>query len=476
MSQSLDSTPISKVNIVPLFKAAISKWAEDKVPKLAGSLAYFTVLSLAPLLVVTIKVIGMIFGAEAAKGQVQHQISSLAGPEVAKAVQDAIVAAGKPGAGIPATIISILIAIWGASGVFGELQDSLNTIWDVKPKPGLGIMGWIRARFVSMAMVLGIAFLLLVSMFVSTMLGAVSSGLMSRLTGGDGMIAKIVAYFLDFVISTAVITVLFSAIFKLLPDVKIRWREVWPGGLLTAVLFQLGKYGLSWYLSTFAPGSAFGAAGSLVALLLWCYYSAFILYYGAEFTRVYAQRRGSGIKPQEHAMRMTEVERTLRGMPHKETVAAAARGQTVDGPRPPRGVPVDRGHVIQLPPSVPQLQRRKWQYGGAGLLLGAAATAALGTWLAEQQSQSLAGSRKPRRRDIAASQLDERLDRIQAKVGDVKRFERKVRAQRVYDQVQAIGDHLIQYQRRARKPEPVYRELGREFVEGFRRGYRKKET
>jgi hypothetical protein len=281
----------------------------------------------------------------------------------------------------------------------------------------------------------------------------------------------IIAFFLDFVISTAVITVLFSAIFKLLPDVKLRWRDVWPGGLLTAILFQVGKYGLSWYLAKFAPGSAFGAAGSLVALLVWCYYSAFILYFGAEFTKVYAQRRGSGVKPDEHAMRMTEVERTQRGLPHKQTVAAAARGQTVDGPRPARGVPVDRGHVLQLPPSVPRLQRKKWQFGGAGLILGAAA-GALGPYFAEQQLQNPSIRGKPRRRDFAAAMLDERLDRVEAKVADVKRFEHKVRAQRVYDHVQAIGDRMLQYERQAQQPEPVYREWGREFIKGFRRGYR----
>jgi hypothetical protein len=158
-------------------------------------------------------------------------------------------------------------------------------------------------------------------------------------------------------------------------------------------------------------------------------------------------------------------------VPHKETVAAAARGQTVDGPRPPRGVPVDRGHVLQLPAGVPQLQRRKWQFGGAGLILGAAA-GALGTYFAEQQVQSPNGLRTPRRRDLTAASLDERLDHVEEKIGDVKRFEHKVRAQRVYDHVQAIGDQLIEYQRRARNPEPAYRDWGRQFVEGFRRGYR----
>jgi len=275
-----------------IVKQAFSEWSEDKVPKLSASLAFFSMLALAPMIVISLKLLSVFLGAKAASGQLQNQVSAMAGQQVAQGIQTTMQAANKPGSGIIATVISVVIALWGAASLFGELQDSFNTIWEVKPKPNQGIMAWIKNRFFSMTMVMGVAFMLLVSMFVSTMITGVSGWFIGHIFGTDGTASKVIAFLIDFVVSTGIITVLFATMFKYLPDVKIEWHDVWVGGLVTAVLFQIGKYVLGVYLGKAAPGSAYGAAGSLVALLIWVYYSGFILYFGAEFTQVYARKGG----------------------------------------------------------------------------------------------------------------------------------------------------------------------------------------
>ena len=288
-------------DIWPLAKETFSQWMEDKVPKMAAALAYYTAISIAPLLVITIKVLGMMLGPKAASHQLQGELASLTDPRIADALQGAIEKAGAPGAGTWATIISIIVALFGASGVFAELQDSLNTIWEVRPKPNRGIMGMIRDRFLSITMVLGVAFLLLVSMFISTMITGVSGMIMSHILGKESVVAHAIAIFLDICISTAVVSVLFAAIFKMLPDVEIDWPDVGMGALVTAILFQIGKYGLGIYLTKATPESAYGVAGSLVAVLIWVYYSSQILFFGAEFTKVYADEYGSRIVPSKNA-------------------------------------------------------------------------------------------------------------------------------------------------------------------------------
>jgi membrane protein len=320
-------------SIWPLLKRTFNEWFEDKVPKMSAALAYYVAVSLAPLLVIIVKVVGVVFGPKAAAGQLHGQIASLAGPQVAEATQEAIVKAGHPGSGTLATILSIIVAMFAASGVFGELQDSLNTIWEVRPKPDRGIMGTIGDRFFSMTMVLGCAFLLLVSMAASTVLTRISDGLLGMLFGTDGRTAMIIGYAIDFWFSFAVITVVFAAIYKVLPDAQIGWRDVWLGAIVTAILFQIGKYGLSLYLAKAAPGSAYGAAGSFVALLLWVCYSAYILFLGAEFTQVYANEYGTRIVPSANAEPLTEEMRRQAGIPHDEPKMVTRQGLTSSQPR-----------------------------------------------------------------------------------------------------------------------------------------------
>ena len=338
--------------IWPLTKRTFNEWLEDKVPKMSAALAYYITVSLAPLLVITLKVVGVFFGAKAASTQVHDQIASLTGGQIANAMQDIIARAGQPGSGTIATILSIVIALFGASGVFGELQDSLNTIWEVRPKPNRGIWGIIRDRFLSMTMVLGCAFLLLVSMFISTAITGVSGALLHSIFGGDGMTTKIIGFIIDLIISTAVITALFAAIFKVLPDVKISWGDVAMGAFVTAVLFQIGKYALGVYFAKAAPGSAYGAAGSIVALLLWVCYSGYILFFGAEFTQVYANEYGTRIVPSKNAEPLTEDMRRQAGIPHDQPKATTREGLTSsrpEGARPATGA-APKPHPQPMPP------------------------------------------------------------------------------------------------------------------------------
>jgi membrane protein len=293
--------------IVALFKNTASEWIQDKCPQLGAALAYFTVFSLAPLVLVLLAVFGLIFGgSDQAQHKITEQLQYLIDPSGIKVIQDIAANASKPKAGIIATTIGVVLALFGASGVFGQLQEALNTIWGVKPKPGGGVMGFIRTRFLSFAMVGGVCFLLLVSLTVETVLRGFSAYLKNVMPGGD-----ILALTLFLLFDVAVVISLFAMIFRYLPDAKIAWRDVWIGATLTAVLFALGKFILGLYLGSGAAGSAYGAASSLITLLLWIYYAAQILLFGAEFTQVYANTYGTRVEPQEYAVKVEITEKVV---------------------------------------------------------------------------------------------------------------------------------------------------------------------
>lgn len=298
---------IGKMNMrlkdgVRLIKGTIAEWQEDNVPVLAAALAYYTVFSLAPLLLIAIAIAGLVFGEEAARGELVRQIQGLVGKEGAEAIQSMIQNAHKPGSGgTLATIIGVVLLMFGASGVFGQLQSALNTIWEVKPKPGQGIRSFLVSRFLSFAMVLVIGFLLLVSLLLSTVLATVSH-FFSNLTPGFPILGQVI----NFVISFGVITLLFASIYKFLPDVRVPWKNLWVGAAVTAILFNIGKLAIGLYLGNSSVGSTYGAAGSLVVLLIWVFYSAQILLIGAEFTQVYSKYRGTPIRPSKHAVPLAE--------------------------------------------------------------------------------------------------------------------------------------------------------------------------
>lgn len=288
-------------NSFSLLKQTFQEWLEDKAPQLGAALAYYTVFSLAPLILILLAIVGVIFRDDPAGAwdKLSQQMGYFLDPRAMQGIQEIAQKASQPGKSTLATIIGVALAFFGASGVFGQLQDALNTIWGVKAKPGRGIWGFLRARFLSFAMVAGICFLLLVSLALETMLEAFSQYLQSVLPGGLG-VALTIYLICDF----AIVVLLFAMIFKFLPDVKIQWRDVWIGAIMTAILFGLGKWLLGFYLGTGAASSAYGAASSLITLLLWVYYSSQILLFGAEFTQVYAARSGRELRPDEYAVRV----------------------------------------------------------------------------------------------------------------------------------------------------------------------------
>lgn len=278
---------------------------DDNAPRLAAALAYYALLSLAPLIVLALAVAGFAFSEDAARGGIARELGGLVGNAGALAVENIVKNAKAPAAGILSTLVGIVVLLFGASGVFGELQSALNAIWEVEPKPGRGIRGVVRDRLFSFAMVMGVAFLLLVSLIASAVLSAVGHFLSDSLPGGE-----VLWQGLNLVISLAIIASLFTFMFKMVPDAKVAWRDAWIGGAVTAVLFTLGKLGIGLYLGKSAVSSSYGAAGSLVLLVIWVYYSSSILLFGAEFTQVFASAYGSRIVPDENAVQAPRAEPT----------------------------------------------------------------------------------------------------------------------------------------------------------------------
>jgi membrane protein len=284
-------------SIFRLLKEAFQGWQKDKVSILAAALAYYTVFSIAPLLVIAIAIAGAVFGEEAARGEIVSQIDYLVGQQGAEAIETAIANANQPKLGSAASIISIVVLFVGASGVFAQLQTALNTVWNVEPKPNAGIWEFVRKRLLSFGMVLSIGFLLLVSLMIGTLLAAISNMNISLFSDFAFLWRS-----LNLLISFSLITLLFALIYKYLPDVEIRWKDVWVGAIVTASLFIFGKYLIGLYLGKSSLGSAYGAAGSLIVFLAWVFYSAQILLFGAELTQVYTRRYGSKIRPNSHAV------------------------------------------------------------------------------------------------------------------------------------------------------------------------------
>lgn len=281
-----------------VIKTSVNDFIEDDAMTLAGALAFYTALSLAPLLILLLWILGLVYGDRAGE-QITGQVEGAMGPQGAQMIQTMMQQGRQPQTGLLAKIIGIVTLVFGATGVLAQLQYSLNRIWDVEARPGAGAWNWIRKRFLSAGMIVAIAFILLVSLAVT----AVLSALFDRMGGGQTGRA-VLWYILELAASVVVYFLLFAVMFKALPDVKIRWRDVLLGALITAVLFAAGKYLIGLYLGQSGTESAYGAAGSLIVMLLWVYYSALILFLGAELTQAYAQHRGRHIEPDEHAVRI----------------------------------------------------------------------------------------------------------------------------------------------------------------------------
>lgn len=279
-------------NFFDLLKQTFKEWNEDHAPRLAAALAYYTAFSIAPLLVVVIGIVGIVVSQDTVQNQILAEVRRSVGPDAAKMVGELITNTSKPAEGLLATILGIMTLLLGAGGAFGQLQDALNTIWDVDPtstgKRNTGVIFQIRNKFLSFGMVLVVGFLLLVSLVINAVIAAVSTYVVNLVPGVEFLLSLV-----NLVISFVVITAMFAMLYKFLPKIKLEWRDVTVGAAMTSVLFTIGRFLLGWYLGRSGTASAYGAAGSFVLILLWIYYSAQIVLFGAEFTQVFARRHGS---------------------------------------------------------------------------------------------------------------------------------------------------------------------------------------
>jgi membrane protein len=309
--------------ISKLLSATCAKWTEDHAQRMGAALAFYTVFSLAPLLLIVIAIAGLVFGQEAAEGQIIGQIQGFVGEDSARAIQGMLENARKPSIGLIATGLALVTLLFGATGVFAQIQDALNTIWGVEAKPGLGIIQTLKDRFISFVAVLGSGFLLLVSLVLSAGLAALGDTLEALLPASEAILEAI-----NFLVSLMVVTLLFAMIYKLIPDVSNGWKDVWIGAGMTSVLFTIGKFLIGLYLGKSEVGLAYGAAGSLIVILLWVYYASQIFLFGAEFTAVYAASHGSRLRPAGNAMPAHEGAAAVPGLAHLTTRKGRVRSKS----------------------------------------------------------------------------------------------------------------------------------------------------
>jgi len=299
-----------------VLKKSFKGFSNDRITKMSSSLSYYTIFSMAPLLIIIISLSGLFLGQDAAQGKIYDQLSNFIGSNAASQLQTMIQNASLSGKSKFAAIIGIATLIVGATTVFAQIQDTINFIWGIKPKPKKGWLSFLKNRFLSFSVIIGLAFLLLVSLTLSTIVDTFSASLKAHFP----QITVVLLYVINTVITLLLTALIFGTIFKVLPDAKIRWRDVITGAITTAVLFMLAKFGISFYISKSNVGSTYGAAGSLVILLLWVYFSAMILYFGAEFTKAYAVEFGAAIHPDDYAVttKIVEVEVGQKSIQEKE--------------------------------------------------------------------------------------------------------------------------------------------------------------
>jgi membrane protein len=327
--------------VVDLIRATAEGYSQDKGAMLAASLAYYTMFSLAPLIVLTVALVSLFAGEQAVEGELVSQIEGIVGREAAVVIQGIIENASQTTSGITATVISTVLLLVGASSVFAQLKRAINSMWLIAQPPNKGFLAFIKTRVLAFVMVLGVGFLLILSLTVSTILAIVNQWL----TETAPLLATVLPW-LDFVVSFTIMTGCFALIFKFLPDAEVSWQDVGLGAVVTAVLFSLGEYLIGWYLGNWSGGAAYGAASSLLLLLFWIYLSAQILLFGAEFTQMYANKYGSRLILQEGVMQVT----------HKR----------YELPKPPPP-PVEEEETVDSPP---RQRQKQWAIGLLGLALG----------------------------------------------------------------------------------------------------------
>lgn len=280
-----------------VLKTTLHDFSSHNVTQLSAALAYNAAFAIAPFLLIIVGVAGLVLGQDVVRHNVEAHLQGMIGTQGTHVIESMMTASGHHGRSVLATVAGTVGLLLGAAGLFGQLQGALDTIWQVQPKPGRGIKGMLRQRFLSLAMVFGICFLLLVSMIISTILAASSSAIERALSlpAWTGHVA-------DFLFSVAMLTLLFALMFKFLPDVRIPWRNVWAGAVATAVLFSIGKWALAMYLGRASTTSSMGAAGSVVVILMWIYYASVIVFIGAELTQVVTRKTGVEVRPKPNAV------------------------------------------------------------------------------------------------------------------------------------------------------------------------------
>ncbi len=305
-----------------LIKQAVSDWSDDYAPSMGAALSYYTLFSIGPLLVIVIAVAGLFFGADAVRGALLAQISGLMGDQSAQAIQEMLAHASTPGQGGLATVVGAIVLLLGASSVFAELQNDLDRIWHVpeKIKPS-GLWGLLRTRLLSFGMIMGLAFLLMVSLVISAVIAA-----LGKWWGPYFGAWTVLAHALDIAVSLGLITVIFALIYKTMPSIPVHWREVWIGSIVTAVLFTIGKFLIGLYIGKSNVASSFGAFGSLALLMVWVYYSAQIFLFGAEFTRVHSKAARPAEQPKPQSVpgvtRVPALAKTAANEPTRPSAAA----------------------------------------------------------------------------------------------------------------------------------------------------------
>ncbi len=294
-------------NFFILVKESAVNFIADDALKFSASLSYYTIFSIAPMLIIAIAIGSLLFGRTAIEGHLFGQINSIVGNETALQIQEMLRHTTLRKNNLTATIIGVAVFFIGATGVFGEIQSTINRIWGLKAKPKKGVIKYLVNRVLSFAMVVSIGFLMVVSLIASTVIGILNAKLNTFLPE-----ATFVIVLVNNAVSLLIISLLFAVVFKYLPDSIVKWRDAWIGSLFTSSLFLLGKYLIGLYLSTSSGASAYGAAGSVVLLLLWVYYSSILLYFGAEFTKSYALKHGSGIYPNLFSVRVEYEEKEVK--------------------------------------------------------------------------------------------------------------------------------------------------------------------
>ena len=351
---------------VELVKETFSEFSEDQAPRLAAALAYYTIFSMAPLLVIAIAIASFVFaglGQQNVQSQVVAQIGGVVGGKGSDLIKTMIGGALKPSSSIPATVIGVITLLVGATGLFMSIQAALNTVWEATPEAGGGVMGMIKKRLLSFGMILGVGFLLLLSMLISIVLNALTSHFGAFLPGSLTL-SKI----LNPVIFFVLITLLFAMIYKFLPDVEISWKDVWVGAAVTSLLFNVGKYFIGLYMANSSVGSVYGAAGSLAILLVWIYYSAMIFLVGAEFTQVYAKKFGSRILPEDYVVPESAAQPAEQSVP-----GSVEEAPPLGAPEPKPELPVPEAELLDakpVPGLVHKLRREHIAVAFLGVVVG----------------------------------------------------------------------------------------------------------